>query len=99
MSFSGVSNNIFINILQVFQSFNQVKAIAIGGSSSANTSDNKSDIDGYSCEYVILRAFEHTIYKDYQGKQYSILDDFEVGRWNLHRKGDSYEWYLDIETK
>ena len=48
MSSSGVSkNNIFKIILQEFQSFRQVKAIAIGGSTSAKLSDNKSDIDVY----------------------------------------------------
>ena len=34
-------------ILQEFQSYQQVKAIAIGGSISAKTNDSKSDIDVY----------------------------------------------------
>lgn len=60
---------------------------------------SKSDINEYSCTYTILKPFEHIIYKDYQNKQHSILDDFEVYRWKLDRKDNSYEWYLDIETK
>lgn len=50
-------------------------------------------------EFMILKPFERTIFKDYNDKQYSILDDFEVYRWKLYQKGDSYEWCLDIETK
>ena len=34
-------------ILNEYKKFNQVKAIAIGGSTSANTSDKSSDIDVY----------------------------------------------------
>ena len=34
-------------IINEYKKFNQVKAIAIGGSSAANTSDNISDIDVY----------------------------------------------------
>ena len=33
--------------MQEFQNFPQVKAIAVGGSTSAETSDNKSDVDVY----------------------------------------------------
>ena len=37
----------FNTIMQEFQNFPQVKAIAVGGSTSAKTSDNKSDVDVY----------------------------------------------------
>jgi len=37
----------FDELLNEYQGFSQVKAIAIGGSSSAGTSDNLSDIDTY----------------------------------------------------
>ncbi len=36
-----------IKILEEYKNFSQVKAIAIGGSSAANSSDNNSDIDVY----------------------------------------------------
>ena len=37
----------FNTIMQEFQNFPQLKAIAVGGSTSAETSDNKSDVDVY----------------------------------------------------
>lgn len=36
-----------LNIINFYKTFPQVKAIAIGGSTSANTNDKKSDIDVY----------------------------------------------------
>ena len=37
----------FCEIINEYKTFSQVKAIAVGGSSSAKTSDNMSDIDVY----------------------------------------------------
>lgn len=53
MYFSGIleRKSIFNKILQEFKNFQQVKAIAIGGSTSAKTFDNKSDIDVYIFKY------------------------------------------------
>ena len=47
VKYSCYYENMFNTIMQEFQNFSQVKAIAVGGSTSAETSDNKSDVDVY----------------------------------------------------
>ena len=47
VKYSCYYENMFNTIMQEFQNFPQVKAIAVGGSTSAETSDNKSDVDVY----------------------------------------------------
>ncbi|MCM1265692.1 MAG: DUF4037 domain-containing protein [Candidatus Gastranaerophilales bacterium] len=70
-------------ILDKYKDFSEVKAIAIGGSSAANTSDNTSDIDIYvfvSSDISIDKRLELT-------KQYS--SNFEVGG-EYFGAGDEY---------
>ena len=47
-------NDVLINILNAYKDLSEVKAVAIGGSSVANTSDNISDIDIYIFVYDYL---------------------------------------------
>ena len=47
VKYSCYYENMFNTIMQEFQNFSQVKAIAVGGSTSVKTSDNKSDVDVY----------------------------------------------------
>ena len=55
-----ISTNILLdNILYEFQNFHQVEAIAIGGSTSAQTSDDTSDIDVYVFVEKDIPAFSH----------------------------------------
>ncbi len=42
-----MDNKIFSSIIEKYKNFEGVEAIAIGGSSAANTADNSSDIDIY----------------------------------------------------
>ena len=90
MDFISVSEKIiFKDILQEFQNFQQVKAIAIGGSASAKTSDNKSDIDVYIfVEKDIPTSERENIIKKYSskyevgGEYFGSGDEFFVDKLN-----------------
>lgn len=77
MSFSCISDkNIFQNILKEFETFPQVKAIAIGGSGANLTSDNMSDIDIYIfVEEDISKSERELIIRKYSSK-YEVGGDY-----------------------
>ena len=92
-------------ILNEYKAFNQVKAIAIGGSSSSKTSDNMSDIDVYVfVEHDIpllereLLVKKHSTKYEVGGEYFGSGDEFladDVGRqfdvmfWNT-------TWFEDV---
>ena len=90
MDFISVSEKIiFKDILQEFQNFQQVKAVAIGGSASAKTFDNKSDIDVYIfVEKDIPTSERENIIKKYSskyevgGEYFGSGDEFFVDKLN-----------------
>jgi len=54
-------NKDLLSLLDEYKKFNEVKSIAIGGSCSAGTSDNKSDIDVYifvECDIPVEKRLE-----------------------------------------
>ena len=66
-------NDVLINILNAYKDLSEVKAVAIGGSSVANTSDNISDIDIYVfVDKDIPIDIRNKIVKNYSSK-------YEVG--------------------
>ena len=92
MSFFSVSDyeNIFKEILQEFQSFPQIRAIAIGGSGTNKTSDNLSDIDVYVfVESDIPVQQRENIVKRFSskfevgGEYFGSGDEFWVDKLNL----------------
>ena len=84
------NKNIFENILQEFQNFEQVKAVAIGGSGANKTSDNLSDVDIYIfTEKNIPISERENIVKKYSskyetgGEYFGFGDEFFVDKLNL----------------
>lgn len=84
-------------ILDEYKKFNQVKAIAIGGSTSANTSDRSSDIDIYVfVESDIEVKLREELIKKYSskyevgGEYFGSGDEFFVD--NLAKQFDVMYW-------
>ena len=79
-------NDVLINILNAYKDLSEVKAVAIGGSSVANTSDNISDIDIYVfVDKDIPIDIRNKIVKNYSSK-------YEVGGEYF---GSGDEFYVD----
>lgn len=58
---------------------------------------DKKNLDGIHPDYSLMAPFQDAFYRE--GKEmYSVLDDFEVYRWRIYKRDDSYEWVLSIET-
>ena len=93
-----ISTNILLdNILYEFQNFHQVEAIAIGGSTSAQTSDDTSDIDVYVfVEKDIPVLNRENIIKKYStnyevgGEYFGAGDEFFADK--LNRQLDIMYW-------
>jgi len=92
MSFLSVleNKNILLSVLQEFQNFPQVRAIAIGGSGASKTSDNLSDIDVYVfVEKDIPVQQRENIVKRFSskfevgGEYFGSGDEFWVDKLNL----------------
>ena len=84
-------------ILNEYKKFNQVKAIAIGGSTSANTSDKSSDIDVYifTDSDIEVNLREELIKKysskyEVGGEYFGLGDEFLVD--NLGKQFDVMYW-------
>ena len=78
--------NIINEVINEYKAFSQVKAIAVGGSSSAKTSDGMSDIDTYVfVEHNIPVADREKLVKKYS-------DKYEVGGEYF---GSGDEYYVD----
>ena len=82
-------DNTFLEIINEFEQFEQVYAIAVGGSSRANTSDSKSDIDIYIfTDKEILVTEREKIIKKYSskyeagGEYFGSGDEFFVDSMN-----------------
>lgn len=68
--------NIFDEIIKIFKRFEDVEAVAIGGSSAAKTNDNKSDIDVYIFIKNDIPVEEReNIIKEYSSK-YEVGGDY-----------------------
>ena len=93
----GVFENNIKEILQEYQAFSQVKAIAIGGSGANKTSDGLSDIDVYIfVENDIPLSDRESIVKKYSskyevgGEYFGSGDEFFVD--NIDRQLDVMYW-------
>lgn len=84
-------SDIMSEILNEYKKFPQVKAIALGGSSSAKTSDNTSDVDVYVfvTESIPLNAREKFVRK--------ISSKYEVGG-EYFGSGDEF-WVDSLNTQ
>ena len=81
----------FVNFLDKFKEFEHVKAIAIGGSSRAKTSDSLSDID----VYVFVSSDIPVSERENFVKQFS--SKFEVGG-EYFGAGDEF-WVDDLKIQ
>lgn len=101
-----MNKNLF-NILKEYEKFPQVKAIALGGSSSANTSDASSDIDVYVfvTDNIPIESREEIVKKlssNYEvgGEYFGSGDEFFVNKLNkqLDVMFWNVNWFENIIT-
>lgn len=95
-----MNNKLFKNIIDEYKQLPEVQAIAIGGSTAGNTSDNNSDIDIYifitkdiSIEKRLTLTKQYSKNYEVGGEYFGPGDEFFVEK--LNKQLDVMYWNID----